>query len=116
MKMLARLISLSFLALLFARAISAATPEETLAQINKLPPAERQAARAREAKKQRNVVGYAPIIREDLRQFTTAFEAEYPFLKVDVLTGGPQTLLNRLIRSEERRVGEECRSRWAPYP
>src|SRR2546430_11547414 len=24
-------------------------------------------------------------------------------------------LLNRLERSEERRVGKECRSRWSPY-
>ena len=23
--------------------------------------------------------------------------------------------INRLIRSEERRVGKECRSRWSPY-
>ena len=25
------------------------------------------------------------------------------------------TLINRLKRSEERRVGKECRSRWSPY-
>src|SRR5438876_9264069 len=24
--------------------------------------------------------------------------------------------LRKLIRSEERRVGKECRSRWSPYP
>jgi iron(III) transport system substrate-binding protein len=35
--------------------------------------------------------------REDLRQFTGAFEAEYPFLKVEVLTGGPQSILNRIL-------------------
>ena len=31
---------------------------------------------------------------------------------------GKSTLLNNLcvlLRSEERRVGEECRSRWSPY-
>src|SRR5262249_455408 len=33
-----------------------------------------------------------------------AFEAEYPFLKVDVLTGGPQTLLNRILT--ETRAGK----------
>src|SRR2546430_4641741 len=26
-----------------------------------------------------------------------------------------EDLLNRTIRSEERRVGKECRSRWSPY-
>ena len=28
---------------------------------------------------------------------------------------GKSTLLNILARSEERRVGKECRSRWSPY-
>src|SRR2546429_443061 len=28
---------------------------------------------------------------------------------------GPYALMERRIRSEERRVGEECRSRWSPY-
>ena len=26
-----------------------------------------------------------------------------------------KTLLNAIKRSEERRVGKECRSRWSPY-
>src|SRR2546427_11509535 len=30
----------------------------------------------------------------------------------DMKTGG---ILSRLTRSEERRVGKECRSRWSPY-
>jgi len=29
--------------------------------------------------------------------------------------GGTLTYLQVLIRSEERRVGKECRSRWSPY-
>ena len=28
---------------------------------------------------------------------------------------GKSTLLNKITRSEERRVGKECRSRWSPY-
>ena len=28
---------------------------------------------------------------------------------------GKSTLFNALTRSEERRVGKECRSRWSPY-
>ena len=38
-----------------------------------------------------------------------------------LITGGDPmvmktSVLRRYIRSEERRVGKECRSRWSPYP
>jgi iron(III) transport system substrate-binding protein len=82
----------------------AATPDETLGKINRLPPAERQAALVKEAKNEKTVVWYAPMNREDLRQFTSGFEAEYPFLKVEVLTSGPQSLLNRILT--EHRAGK----------
>ncbi len=84
--------------------VQAATADETLAKINRLAPVERQAALVREAKNERSVVWYAPMNREDLRQFTSAFEAEYPFLKVEILTGGPQSLLNRILT--EHRAGK----------
>src|SRR5215510_13563927 len=77
--------------------VGAATPEETLGKINRLPLAERQASLVKEAKNEKTVVWYAPMNREDLRQFTSGFEAEYPFLKVEVLTSGPQSLLNRIL-------------------
>src|SRR5258708_37077899 len=32
-----------------------------------------------------------------------------------VFTGGGTEADNTAIRSEERRVGKECRSRWSPY-
>jgi iron(III) transport system substrate-binding protein len=79
------------------KSVDATPSEDALARINKLPPAERQAALVKEAKNERSVVWYAPMNREDLRQFTSAFEAEYPFLKVEVLTGGPQSILNRIL-------------------
>jgi hypothetical protein len=82
----------------------AATPEETLAKINQLPPAERQATLVREAKNERTVIWYAPMNRESLREFTNVFEAEYPFVKVEILTGGPQSLLNRIMT--EYRAGK----------
>ncbi len=82
---------------LLAARLYAATPEESLAKINQLPAAERQAALVREAKNERSVVWYAPMNRESLREFTSAFEADYPFLKVEILTGGPQSLLNRIM-------------------
>jgi iron(III) transport system substrate-binding protein len=87
-----------FGSLLFEIGVCTATPsEDALAKINRLAPAERQAALIKEAKNEKIVVWYAPMNREDLRQFTSAFEAEYPFLKVEVLTGGPQSLLNRIL-------------------
>ena len=93
------------LILLFqASEIGATTAEENLAKINRLPPAERQAALIKEAKNERTVVWYAAMNREDLRQFITSFEADYPFLKVEVLTSGPQSLLNRILT--EQRAGK----------
>ena len=32
-----------------------------------------------------------------------------------VITGTVKTIVGFLTRSEERRVGKECRSRWSPY-
>jgi len=90
--------------LLGASNVEAATAEETLANLNRLPPTERQASLIREAKKEGVVIWYAAMNREDLRQFTGAFEAEYPFLKVEVLTSGPQSLLNRILT--EYRAGK----------
>jgi len=84
--------------------LHAATVEETLGSINRLPLTERQATLVREAKKEGVVIWYAAMNREDLRQFTSAFEAEYPFLKVEVLTSGPQSLLNRILT--EYRAGK----------
>ena len=102
------LICLSLIAaVLFAvqpQHLYSATAEETLAKINQLPPAERQATLVREAKNERTVVWYAPMNREDLRQFTNGFEAEYPFLKVEILTSGPQSLHNRIMT--EQRAGK----------
>jgi iron(III) transport system substrate-binding protein len=84
--------------------VSVAAPaEEALAKLNRLAPAERQAALVKEAKNEKTVIWYAPMNREDLRQFTSAFETEYPFVKVEVLTGGPQSLLNRILT--EHRAG-----------
>lgn len=76
---------------------ASATPEEILAKINRLPARERQAALVREAKKEGTVIWYAAMNRESLREFTSAFEAEYPFLKVQALTSSPQRLLNRIL-------------------
>src|SRR3989475_11352065 len=36
-------------------------------------------------------------------------------LRLDVQRIGPSLKWGALVRSEERRVGKECRSRWSPY-
>ena len=44
--------------------------------------------------------------------------ANYLFATIDPNVGRvevPDARLNKLCRSEERRVGKECRSRWSPY-
>ena len=49
---------------------------------------------------------------------TIEFEGEtYPLLKIEISsTSHPfYTGKSTLVRSEERRVGKECRSRWSPY-
>ena len=42
---------------------------------------------------------------------------EVEFFKVDDESNPAKGIenANRLVRSEERRVGKECRSRWSPY-
>ena len=36
-------------------------------------------------------------------------------VQVDLSRSGYQSVRKELTRSEERRVGKECRSRWSPY-
>ena len=48
---------------------------------------------------------------------STAFGGRPNTHTCPVCTGMPGSLpvLNKQVRSEERRVGKECRSRWSPY-
>ena len=39
----------------------------------------------------------------------------YAARAVDVETAAPDHAVALAVRSEERRVGKECRSRWSPY-
>src|SRR5687767_15869853 len=47
--------------------------------------------------------------RSRVRPMRAALEAEY------AAWGRPPVVMPRTERSEERRVGKECRSRWSPY-
>ena len=57
-------------------------------------------------------------LKEELEAKTKA-EAESrsntPNARGDVVSPSQQTDDNSSMRSEERRVGKECRSRWSPY-
>ena len=79
------------------------TPEDLLEEINRLPIAERQRRLEDGAKKERDVVWYSTMNREDSLGIIRAFESEYPYLKVNFITaGGPRTL-NRI--TAEYRAG-----------
>ena len=55
--------------------------------------------------------GFGRIGRLAFRQM---FDAEgYEVVAINDLTS--PKMLAHLLRSEERRVGKECRSRWSPY-
>jgi hypothetical protein len=82
----------------------AETAEALLQKINQLPAKERPAALVQGAKKEGVVVWYAGMNQANLREFTAAFESQYPFLKVKPLTIGGTRLFNRALA--EYRAGK----------
>src|SRR3712207_7935392 len=50
--------------------------------------------------------------RQSVRELRTLLMDLYP---TSLRTAGLETALCQAARSEERRVGKECRSRWSPY-
>ena len=62
--------------------------------------------------------GAGPITRFDTEKFKVKFACEVkgfdPSLYIDPKDARKMDLFTR-SRSEERRVGKECRSRWSPY-
>ena len=54
----------------------------------------------------------SPRRRELLKGLNLNFEVR---LIPDINESHPAGLAPKLLRSEERRVGKECRSRWSPY-
>ncbi len=50
-------------------------------------------------------------MNNELLEALTILEKEKDISKDTLL----EAIENSLIRSEERRVGKECRSRWSPY-
>ena len=56
------------------------------------------------------VMGWHLILQKGLRRFVIL-----PILLNVLLLGGLFGMFVSTTRSEERRVGKECRSRWSPY-
>src|SRR3712207_9034899 len=68
--------------------------------------------RAMELLKSCDVVLYDRLVgKEIIDQIPAGSEKAY----VGRMVGDPNTHQDRTNRSEERRVGKECRSRWSPY-
>jgi iron(III) transport system substrate-binding protein len=81
-----------------ATRVRAAQPDETLLEsINRLPEAERQAKLVNGAKKEGAVTWYVAMNRAYAQDLISAFEADYPFIKVNALTASGGALLSRVI-------------------
>ena len=53
---------------------------------------------------------------KDFYDMSESFSESYKAAGVDVTAGYKAVeLMKAHVRSEERRVGKECRSRWSPY-
>ena len=50
-----------------------------------------------------------------LEHYKVMMEPTPPFLDALIAEKQAHAALRKRIRSEERRVGKECRSRWSPY-
>src|SRR3989449_10932617 len=59
------------------------------------------------------LTGGEPLLRRDLPRLIRLLDAKPRLRDLAITTNG--VLLAELARSEERRVGKECRSRWSPY-
>jgi iron(III) transport system substrate-binding protein len=84
--------------------LNAAQPQETLLEeINRLPENERQARLVSGAKNEGGVTWYVAMNRAYAQDLINAFQAEYPFLKVNGLTQAGGALLSRVLT--EHRAG-----------
>src|ERR1043166_575973 len=83
---------------------AATTAEQLLADINRLPANERQARLERGARQEGSVVWYAAMNRNELSELKTIFEAEYPFITLELVAGRSRDLVSRALT--ENRAGK----------
>src|SRR5258708_23063047 len=94
-----------------------ACPRDGVSQVGFLRRAHATRDRSRRADQQ---LAVGPEVRLDLREHAGIRLAQLSRARVVLATLRPRVelaggLLQPLDRSEERRVGKECRSRWSPY-
>src|SRR5215510_557585 len=77
--------------------VKAQTEEKLLDEINQLSDAERQTRLVSGAKKEGAVTWYVAMNRAYAQDLINAFETQYPYLKVNVLTGSGGALLNKVL-------------------
>ena len=75
----------------------AATAEETLDQLNKLPPAERQAKLQTEAAREGTVAWYSTYSLVEAEPFLKVFKGRYPKVQVQYFRASTIPLLDKLL-------------------
>lgn len=98
------LLAAGWLAAIFSPAARAASVEELLAGINKLPAKERQRRLEEGAKKEGNLTVYSNSGMDTIRAYAEAFGKKYPFVKVDSSRLQGAKGLDRILL--EHRVGK----------
>src|SRR5512135_2601571 len=93
-----------FLAAMTAPPVQAATVEEALAGINKLPAKERQRRLEEGAKKEGSLVVYSNQGVETIQEYADAFRKKYPYIKVETARLQGAKGLDRILL--EHRVGK----------
>jgi iron(III) transport system substrate-binding protein len=82
------------LMLLIAPGLCWSNMEQFVAELNKLPPAERQRRLIEGAKREAEVMLYTSSGLEEVRALTTLFNKKYPFLQVRTMRKGGSQLFN----------------------
>ncbi|MGE5818785.1 MAG: ABC transporter substrate-binding protein [Deltaproteobacteria bacterium] len=95
----------SILVLFSLRQGYAAPVDEVLQKISSLPTPQRKAALEQGARQEGQIVFYTSVSAADVPKIIAAFEATYPFLKVNPYRAQPSTLVNRL--ETENRAGRD---------
>ena len=100
MRVAIRAVTFTFLCTVFASAQGmAASVEETLEKLNRLPASERQTTMEREARKEGRVIFYTTLNIADLQDIKRLFERKYPYLRIEDFRLGHARLANK-IRTE----------------
>ena len=96
----ARFLKLAFFATLMAGSapmVCAATVEDQLGQINRLPEKTRTERLEKEARREGELVWYAAMGSDRAAELIKGFESRYPFLKVRFQPGGAGRQLEQLL-------------------